>query len=99
MSDIIEKKSKFISNISSNLSNEDDENNDNFDDYENFDVELYKKEKICEEISTFVINYVTTTKNHTIIPLCEYLNDKIVLDFIEKIELNKKSLLYYLNDE
>jgi hypothetical protein len=95
----IEKKSKFISNISSNLSNEDNENDENYyNEYENSDTELNKEVKIIDEIHINLLNYVSTTINHKIIPLCEYLTIDMVLEFVEEIQINKKSLLYYLDE-
>ena len=95
----IEKKSKFISNISSNLSNEDNENDENYYNDENSDTEINKEVKISDEIHNNLLDYVATTKNHTIIPLCEYLTSDIVLEFVETLRINNKSLLYYLKDE
>jgi hypothetical protein len=93
----IEKKSKFISNISSNLSNEENENDNNYyNEYENSDTELNKEIKISDEIQTNLLNFVSTSLNQKIIPLCEYLTSEMVLDFVEQIQINKKSLLNYL---
>jgi|688.fasta_scaffold1813224_1 hypothetical protein len=78
-----EKKSKFISNISSNLSNEDNENDENYcDEYENSDTELDKEVKISDEIHNNLLTYVSTSLNHRIVPLCEYLTIGMVRDFL-----------------